>query len=378
MSRDRTDRTGPGDPAKRLAAALEMIGPLDATAMSAATAHLDRLTKPPGSLGRLEELVVTLAGITGRVDAPVARRAIVIAAADHGIARHAVSAYPSEVTAQMVANFVAGGAAINALAASIDADITVIDVGVAGVIPLVARRPGRGGRLIGARIAAGTADFTLGPALTRHEALAAVVAGMSVVGDLAADGVDLIGIGEMGIGNTTAASAVTAVLTGRPVEAVTGTGTGIDDDRRRRKIATIESALALHRPDPGDPIDVLSAVGGLEIAALVGTIIEAASRRIPVVLDGFITGSAALLAVGLSPAIAARVIAAHRSSEPGHAAILARLARPPLLDLDLRLGEGTGAALAMGLIVASVRIRDEMATFEAAGIAGPATGSVPV
>ncbi len=355
-------------------AAIAALGPLDPAAMAVATSHLDGLTKPPGSLGRLEGLVVTLAGITGDARVPMARRAIVVAAADHGVARQGVSAYPADVTAQMVANFIEGGAAINALAAGVDASLTVIDVGVRGPIPDVAKGA-RGGRLVSARIRAGTADMTEGPAMTRDEAIAAVGVGLWVVDEMRSAGLDLIGIGDMGIGNTTAASAIVAVLTGSSPGDVTGRGTGIDDATRRRKVAAIERALAKNAPDPADPIGVLAAVGGLEIGALAGVILGSVAARVPLVLDGFITGAAALLATALSPVVAERVIAAHRSVEPGHAVVLERLGVRPLLDLDLRLGEGTGAALAMQLIDAAVRVRDEMATFDSAGVSGPVGGS---
>lgn len=363
----------PTDDEATLRAELAGIGPLDTDAMAAASVRLDRLTKPPGSLGRLERLAIQLAGITGRAEAPVNARAIVVAAADHGVARRGVSAYPGEVTAQMVANFVGGGAAINVLAAAVGARVVVVDAGVAGPIPDVPRDAVRGGTLVSARVRSGTADMTETPAMDRLEALQAIGIGRRVAGDLRRDpaGLDLLGIGEMGIGNTTAASALSAVFTGAPVESVTGHGTGIDEAGRRRKIEVIETALARHRPDPSDPIGVLAAIGGLEIAVLVGVIAEAALERIPLVLDGFISGSAALVAVALEPRLRPRLIAGHRSSEPGHRIVLDHLRLDPILDLDLRLGEASGAALAMSVIVAAAAIRDEMATFDSAGIAGP-------
>jgi nicotinate-nucleotide--dimethylbenzimidazole phosphoribosyltransferase len=351
------------------------VGPLDATAMRETRQILDSLTKPPGSLGRLEGLATWLAGVTGDPRATVQRREIVVAAADHGVTVQGVSAYPSEVTAQMVANFLDGGAAINVLAAGVGAEVTVVDVGVAGEIPV--RSGGRGGRLIARRIRPGTADFSEGPAMSRAEAAYAVAVGLDVVRDLRRDGVELICVGEMGIGNTTAASAVTAVMTSTAVASVTGIGTGVDEGTRARKVAVIERALELHRPDPADPLGVLGAVGGLEIAALAGVILGAVVARVPVVLDGFITGAAALLAAGLAPGVAPRLLAAHRSLEPGHAIILQRLGLEPLLDLQLRLGEGTGAALAIGLLDAAVAIRDGMATFESASVSGPAGSPVP-
>ena len=351
--------------------AIAGLGPLDKAAMARARDHLDRLTKPPGSLGRLEELAIGLAGITGHPSPSMARRAIVVAAGDHGVARLGVSAYPSDVTAQMIANFVGGGAAINVLAEAAVASLTVIDVGVAGPIAAVPPAGERGGRLVRARVRPGTADMTEGPAMTRTEALRSIDVGLEVVAGLRASGVELVGIGDMGIGNTTAASAIVAVLTGATPAAVTGRGTGIDDATYRRKIAVIERAIARNAPDPADPIGVLAAVGGLEIGTLVGVILGAVAGRVPVVLDGFITGAAAGVAAGLAPRVADRVIAAHRSVEPGHAIVLERLGLCPLLDLDLRLGEGTGAALAIGLIDAAVRLRDGMATFTSAAVSGP-------
>ena len=352
-----------------LASAVARIGPLDDGAMTAAAAHLDRLTKPPGSLGRLEGIAMDLAGITGRTAPAVDRRAIVVAAADHGVARRGVSAYPPEVTAQMVANFAGGGAAICVLAASLDARLIILDVGVAGPTPAVV--PADGVTYLGMRWRDGTDDLSVGPAMTRDDAVRAIGTGLVVAERLATDGVELLGVGEMGIGNTTAASALVAAMTGSTPTSVTGRGTGLDDAARAHKVATIERALALHRPSPGDPIGVLAAVGGLEIGALCGLLLGAAAAGIPVVLDGFITGAAALLASTLAPDLPPRLFAGHRSVEPGHAVVLARLWRDPLLDLDLRLGEGTGAALAMGLVVAAARLRDGMATFDSAAISGP-------
>jgi nicotinate-nucleotide--dimethylbenzimidazole phosphoribosyltransferase len=364
----------------RALAAISALGPLDAEAMAGARIHLDGLTKPPGSLGRLEELAIRLAGITGQTRPPMSRRAIVVAAGDHGVARRGVSAYPSEVTPQMVANFVAGGAAINVLAAMVNATVTVLDVGVAGTIPEVSPEGRRGGDLVRARIRPGTSDMTEGPAMTRAEALEAIEAGLAVVDDLHASGLDVIGIGDMGIGNTTAASAIAAVMIGAAPAAVTGHGTGIDDAARVRKVAAIERALGRNAPDRADPVGVLAAVGGLEIGALVGVILGATAARVPVVLDGFITAAAALLAVTLAPGTADRLIAAHKSVEPGHALVLVRLGLRPLLDLDLRLGEGTGAALGIQLIEAAVQLRDGMATFKSAAVSGPlqeVAGTVP-
>ena len=357
---------------RRAVADIEAGGPLDEPAMAAASAILDSLTKPPGSLGRLESIAIWLAGVTGDPRPRLDRRSIVVAAADHGVTRQGVSAYPSEVTAQMVANFLAGGAAINVLATRVGASVTVLDVGVAGEIPGGAPSDAGGARYVSRRIRAGTDDLSVGAAMSRAEAVESVAIGLELVEALRTEGVALIGIGEMGIGNTTAASAVTAAMSGAAPATVTGFGTGIDDETRARKIAVVEAALAFHRPDPTDPIGVLATVGGLEIGALVGVILGAVGARIPIVLDGFITGSAALLADGLAPGIGSRMLAAHRSLEPGHGVILERLAMDPLLHLGLRLGEGTGAALAFVLIDAAVAIRDGMATFSSASVSGRA------
>jgi nicotinate-nucleotide--dimethylbenzimidazole phosphoribosyltransferase len=348
------------------------IAPLDEAAMAAAAARLDRLTKPPGSLGRLELLAIQLAGITGRPVPLAGRPAVVVFAADHGVAVHGVSAYPSDVTAQMVANFVRGGAAINVLARLADATVAVVDVGVGGPIPPGNRETSnQGARLVSARVARGTRDMTVEPAMTRVEAIAAIDVGRSVVAELIGAGADLVAVGEMGIGNSTAASALVAAMTGRPVSEVTGRGTGLDEATVRHKVAVIEAALDRNRPDPSDPVGVLAAVGGLEIAALVGAILAGAEANIPVVLDGFITGAAAVVAAAIAPAAINRLVAGHRSAEPGHRIALEYLGLEPLLVLDLRLGEGTGAALALPLLRAATAVIAEMATFDQAGVSGP-------
>ena len=348
------------------------IRPLDDGAMQAARERLDRLTKPPGSLGRLETLAVQLAGIRARLVTAVERPAIVVFAGDHGVTRQGVSPYPSDVTRQMVANFVAGGAAINALARAAGADLVVVDVGVAGEpIPAPAIDERRF-TLVTARVADGTRDFAAEPAMTMSQTLAALDVGSRSAADLAGAGCDLLGVGDMGIGNTTSSSAIVAALTGRPAADVTGRGTGLDDAGVRHKAAVIDAALARHAPDAGRPLDVLAAVGGLEIAALVGAILTAAGQGIPVVLDGFITAAAALVAARLSPNLPGRLVASHRSAEPGHRVVLETLGLEPILDLGLRLGEGTGAALAMPLIGSAARVLGEMATFEDAGVSGPA------
>lgn len=348
------------------------IGPLDANAMALVARRLDRLTKPPGSLGRLETLALELAGIRGEPVTSIEHPAIAVFAGDHGIVRQGVSPYPPEVTRQMVANFAAGGAAINVLSRVADAELVVVDVGVAGdptsEAAFDALQPDPP-RVVDARIAAGTRDFSVEPAMTMAEALAAIDVGRRTAVGLVADGCDLLGVGDMGIGNTTASSAIVAALLDRPARDVTGRGTGLDDDGVRRKAAVIETALALHRPDRSRPLDVLAAVGGLEIAAIVGAILEAAGRRVPVVLDGFITTAAALVAARLAPDLPPRLIASHRSAEPGHRNVLDALGLEPILDLGLRLGEGSGAALAIPVVRAAARILGEMATFEDAGVA---------
>lgn len=340
---------------------LSRIAAPDPAARARARAHLDRLTKPQGSLGRLEELASRVVEITGQ-ERPAIRRAVVFTlAADHGVVAEGVSAYPQVVTTQMVENFLSGGAAINVLARHAGADVVVADLGVATPIP---SRPG----LVVRRIGPGTKNMAAGPAMTREEALASIEAGIGLVEAERCQGVDLIGTGEMGIGNTTAASAISAVLTGAPVEAVTGRGTGIDEATRQRKVAVIRRALAVNQPDPRDGLDVLAKVGGFEIGGLVGVILAGAARRIPVVLDGFIAGAAALIAHTLEPRVIHFLLASHCSAEPGHRVALARLGLEPYLDLGLRLGEGTGAVLAFSLIRAAVAIYTEMATFKSAGV----------
>jgi nicotinate-nucleotide--dimethylbenzimidazole phosphoribosyltransferase len=338
------------------------IVPGDRDAAAKARARLDTKTKPRGSLGRLEDLACRLAAVYRRADPPLPAKAVVVMAADHGVAEEGVSAYPQEVTAQMVRNFLAGGAAINVLARQQGAQVIIVDMGTKA--PLADAGPVRAHRL-----GAGTANFARGPAMSREAAVSGVEAGIALAGELHAAGVGLLAVGDMGIGNTTAASALTAVLIGRPPDRVTGRGTGLDDARVRQKVQVVERALAVNRPDPADALDVLAKVGGFEIAGLAGAILGGAAHRVPVLLDGFITGAAALVAARLCPTAKEYLIAAHRSVEPGHITVLQDLDLRPLLDLEMRLGEGTGAVLAMSLVEASLRILGEMATFEAAGVA---------
>ena len=342
---------------------LDRIRPLDEAAMATARARQDQLTKPLGALGRLEALSVQIAGITGALQPPLERKAVIVMAADHGVAAQGVSAYPQEVTPQMVLNFLRGGAAINVLAKQTNARVVVVDIGVASALPT---HP----QLLARKIALGTHDFTLGQAMTRDEAIAAIETGIVVVEEQAKLGLHVVATGEMGIGNTTASSALIAAFTGATPERVTGWGTGISDTIRQHKVAVIAQALALHRPDPADAVGVLAAVGGFEIAGLAGVILGAAAHRVPIVLDGLIAGAAALVAAALTPGVVDYCIPSHRSAEQGHAIALRHLGLSPLLELDLRLGEGTGALLAMPLIEAAVRLLNEMATFGEAGVSG--------
>jgi nicotinate-nucleotide--dimethylbenzimidazole phosphoribosyltransferase len=352
---------------RSLAAAVGAIGPLDRDAMEAAARHLDRLTKPPGSLGRLETIAIEVAGIRGEPVTSIEHPVVAVFAGDHGITAQGVSPYPSAVTRQMVANFAAGGAAINVLSRAAGADLVVVDVVVGGE-PIATWPAGGGGRLIDVRVRAGSRDFALEPALTREEVSAAIGAGLDITALLRAEGCDLLAVGEMGIGNTTSASAIVAALTGRSALDVTGRGTGLDDAGVRHKAEVVDAALARHRVDRDQPLQVLATFGGLEIAALVGAILGAAASGIPVVLDGFITGAAALAAARLAPDLPGRLIASHRSSEPGHRIVLEALGLDPILDLGLRLGEGSGAALAIPVVGSALRLLREMATFEDAGV----------
>jgi nicotinate-nucleotide--dimethylbenzimidazole phosphoribosyltransferase len=291
----------------------------------------------------------------------VERKAVIVMAADHGVAQEGVSAYPSDVTAQMVLNFVRGGAAINVLAHQARARVTVVDIGVNADFE---QMPG----LVRRKVRCGTRNMAQGPAMTREEAGQALQVGVDVLNEEAANGLDLVATGDMGIGNTTPSSAITAVLTGLPVAQVVGRGTGIDNQGLERKVKVIEQALQVNQPDRNDALDVLHKVGGLEIAGLAGVMIAAASRRIPIVVDGFISTASAMIAVSLAPGVREYLISSHQSVEIGHQAMLKHLKLKPLLDLNLRLGEGTGSALAFHLIEASTRILREMATFEEAGV----------
>jgi len=350
------------EPVDALAEVIAAIRPPDAVAVAAARERQDRMTKPPGSLGVLEDVSASLAGLAGECPPPVPEpAAVAIFAGDHGVHAQGVSPWPQEVTAQMVANFLAGGAVVNAFAAQAGAEVVVVDAGVAADL-----EPAPG--LLPRKIGRGTADFTQGPAMTRAQAVAALTAGIEVARDLVAAGNRCLVTGDMGIANTTASAALICAFTGSSPAVVTGPGAGADAAGRARKVEAVRLGLALHQPDPADPVGVLAAFGGYEHAALAGFILAAAALRAPVILDGVIAGAAALAATALAPDAVAACLAGHRSTEPGHAATLAFLKLRPLVELDLRLGEGTGAVLALPLIQSAARALRDVATFDSAGV----------
>jgi len=374
-----------------LSGLLASIRPLDAEAVAAAQERQSRLTKPAGSLGALEDVSIRLCGLAGTCPPPLPTPATVIVfAADHGVLAQGVSPWPQEVTAQMVANFLGGGAAVNVLAAQTGADVVVVDIGVATAIPgadpaestddaaadHAAAEEANGGRARLRRrcVRRGTADLSVGPAMSIDEALAAIAVGVEVAEEAIAGGAACLMTGDMGIGNTTPSAALIAAFTGRDAAEVTGRGTGIDDAVHAHKVAVIRRALALHAPvvsaRADDPLAVLAALGGLEHAGMVGLILGAAARRVPVILDGVIAGSAALVAQALRPRAVDACSAGHRAAEPGPAAALRALELTPLVDLGLRLGEGTGAVLALPLVQAAARVLNDMATFDSAGVIG--------
>jgi len=340
---------------------IELIKPLDKGAMAEARLRQDTLTKPQGSLGRLEELSIKLAGIQGKPIPQIRHKAIITMVGDHGVVAEGVSAYPQEVTAQMVYNFLRGGAGINVLAHHVGARIIIVDIGVATDL-----KPDP--QLLSRKIGYGTHNMCLGPAMTHEQAVTSIEAGIEVVAAELAKGLDIGGTGDMGIGNTTASSAICAAMTGKPVAGVVGRGTGINDEQLAHKIEVIKRALAVNRPDPNQPLDVLAKLGGFEIGGLVGVMLAAAAYRIPVVIDGFISGTAALIATALAPGLRDFLIAAHVSAEAGHKLLLRHLGLKPLLDLGMRLGEGTGAVLGIFLAEAAARILAEMSTFGEAGV----------
>lgn len=349
---------------------IKQIGDLDSNLMERTQKRLDNLTKPQGSLGRLEELGKQIVGITAKENPSVRNKVIITMAGDHGVTEENISAYPKEVTAQMVYNFMRGGAAINVLARHVGARVVVVDMGVAAPIQATTDNIHDVNTLFRERkVNLGTANFNKGPAMSKKEAIISIHKGIEIVEKEASLGMDIIGTGDMGIGNTTASAAIISALTGQAVENITGRGTGIDNATLKHKIAVIKKGIMVNRLKLGDPIDVLSKLGGFEIGGLVGVILAGAARRIPVVIDGFISSAAALVAVKLEPKVKNFLIASHCSAEKGHRCTLDYMGLVPLLDLNLRLGEGTGAALAMNLVEASLRILTEMATFDNAGVA---------
>jgi len=346
---------------KRIKQVTEKICKIDPLILQKTQERLDNLTKPLGSLGRLEELAKQICGITGKDKPLLNNKVIFTLASDHGVTDEGVSAYPKEVTAQMVDNFLRGGAGINVLAAHVGARVVVVDMGVAGDL-----KPDP--RLVVKKINYGTKNMARGPAMERDEAISSICCGIEIFEGELKQGIDIAGTGEMGIGNTTAASAITACFTKQPVEEITGRGAGLADQGLHNKIKIIKKSLSLNNPDSSDAIDVLSKVGGFEIGGLAGIILAASANRVPVVIDGFISGAAALIAYQIEPKVKEYMIAAHCSVEKGHKVILEYLGLRPLLDLDLRLGEGTGGALGIGLADAAIKILTQMATFKSAKV----------
>lgn len=322
---------------------------------------LDNLTKPVGSLGRLEELARQIAGITGNICPVLDKKCIFTMAADHGVVAEGISAYPSEVTPQMVYNFLSGGAAINVLSKHVGAEVIVVDMGVACDLK-------KNDALIVKKIGYGTRNMAKGPAMTLEEAAASVMAGIEIVQEYAGKGVKIIGTGDMGIGNTTSSSAIVSVIAGVDAEMVTGYGTGLDDKGLLHKIKVIEKSISINDPDPNNGLDILSKIGGFEIGGIAGLIIGSAYMKIPVVIDGFISGAGAMIAEKICPKSREYMIASHQSVEKGHRIMMDALGIKPLFNLDMRLGEGTGAALGISLAEASVKVLNEMATFKEAGV----------
>ena len=343
---------------------VQRVGGLDRESMRVCRLRLDSLTKPIGSLGVLEDIAERIAGITGDPRPAPGPKTVLVMAADHGVVSEGVSLYPPDVTAQMVMNFLSGGAAINVLAGHAGADVVVVDIGVASAL--------EHRNLVSRKVRRGTANMARGPAMTGDEAVMAVEAGMEVALGAISGGSEYLAVGDMGIGNTTAASAVTACMTGQDPLEVTGRGTGVNDGTLERKVEVIRRALETNSPDPDDPLGVLSRVGGLEIGGIAGAIIACAAERRPVLIDGFISSAGALIAAGLCPRCVDFMIASHLSVEKGHQAVLDELGLRPVIHADMRLGEGTGAALAFLIVDASLKLLRGMATFEDAGVSGPA------
>ena len=340
---------------------LKQIGELNQEAMLGARQRMDNLIKPPGSLGFLEEIAVKVAGITGNPRPKIGRRSVIIMAGDHGVIAEGVSAAPQSVTWQMLHAFINGVAGIGVLSLHAGAALTVVDVGVAADVDI----PG----VLKCRVKSGANNIAQGPAMTREEAIAAIEVGIRVALKEIEQGATLLALGDMGIANTTPSTAILAVLGGYSVSEVTGRGTMINDDVLEKKRKAVATAIKINNPDPADGLDVLAKVGGLEIAGLAGVVLACASKRVPVLVDGFITGAAALVAATIEPKSKNFMLASHLSGEPGHKLMLQMLGLKPMLDMGMRLGEGTGAALSMHLVEAACRVLDEMATFAEAGVA---------
>jgi len=346
---------------ERIKEVVRNIRSIDEKFTRLAQERLDNLTKPLGSLGRLEELAKQIVGISTKESPELKNKVIFTLASDHGVTDEGVSAYPKEVTAQMVYNFLRGGAGINVLAKHAGVRVVVVDIGVAEDLK-------SSPELVIRKIAYGTKNMSKGPAMTKDEAIKSIETGIAVFEEEFKKGIDIIGTGEMGIGNTTCASALAAVFTGRPVKELTGRGTGIDELGLKNKIEIIKKSIEVNQPNPTDPIDVLSNVGGFEIGGLAGIILASASKKVPVVIDGFISGAAALVAYKLEPKVKDYMIASHCSVEIGHKIILDYIGLKPIFDLNLRLGEGTGAALGISLADSAIKILTGMATFKSANV----------
>jgi nicotinate-nucleotide--dimethylbenzimidazole phosphoribosyltransferase len=347
---------------KKIEETIQMIQAVDLQLMEKAQEKLDNLTKPRGSLGKLEDFARRMVGISGTLSPVIKRKVIFVMAGDHGVVEEGVSAYPQEVTFQMVYNFIRGGAGINVLARHMGAEIVVVDMGVTKDFPLeesIKRK----------KIAYGTNNIAKGPAMSKDEAERAIIAGIEVFEDeFSKKRIDIIGLGEMGIANTTSSSAIVACLTGSKVEAVTGSGTGLNQEQIKNKIKVIKKALELNKPNPQDGLDVLSKIGGFEIGGLAGCLLAAVSHRVPIVIDGFISCASVLIAIKLAPLVKDYIFASHNSVEKGHKIALKHIGKVPMFDLGMRLGEGTGAALGISFIEAGVKILTQMATFKEAGV----------
>ncbi|MCF8057626.1 MAG: nicotinate-nucleotide--dimethylbenzimidazole phosphoribosyltransferase [Desulfocapsa sp.] len=344
---------------------LKEIYPQDSGFRDRAKERLDQLALPHWALGDLMDLAIDLAGMTRSMQPPVARKAVVTMAGDHGVVAEGVSKFPQEVTPQMVYNFVNGGAGINALARQAGAEVVVVDMGVAADLNDLVKQ----GKIINKKVGLGTDNIAKGPAMSHAMAMRAVESGIDVAMELA-DRIDVFGTGDMGIGNTTPSTAIAAVITGKPIAELTGRGTGLDDEQLVHKQEVIKEILACNTPDPKNGLDILAKIGGFEIGGIAGLIIGAAAQRKPVVVDGFISSAGALIALTIEPFVRDYIICAHRSMEPGHKAMQEKMGCRPLLDLNMRLGEGTGAALAMNLVEAAVAVLTEISTFEEAAVAG--------